>query len=274
MDYVPAPIHIDPATHTTPDGDDGWFYESAGGNHTYFKYNDYSSCIEAYNRCPPVQAIINRKAQAMINGKTWVQNTKGKEATSADAVKIRRLLDQPNPIQSGKQFEAQLYIYYQMFGFAIVFPIRPFGFDPVDTKSMWNIPVNWVDWDQTMENFTRAGGVALKVIYVRFNGGQAIPINLDELLIVRDFTPSFKTLTFPASKIHAMSLPINNIIGALESRGQLINFRGARGIISTNSGRGSYVPTPLTKKQKRRFTARLSSLWITSWSIPNDDDQC
>src|SRR5438105_12568663 len=105
-----------------------WGYSFDGNGHNYFKYEGLDSSLTAYRRCPPITAIINKKAQAFINGKTWLLNTqgkaKGKEATSAEAVKLRTLFSQPNPIQSGKQFEAQNYIYQQLAGYVVVLPIK------------------------------------------------------------------------------------------------------------------------------------------------------
>ncbi len=42
---------------------------------------------------------------------------------------------------------------------------------------------------------------------------------------MKDFTPSFCSLVIPESRIKALQLPINNIIGAYESRNVLINYR-------------------------------------------------
>lgn len=195
-------------------------------------------------------AIVNRKAQALINGKTWVLNTQKKEAGGRDADKLRKLWAQPNPLQNNKQFEAQGYIYQQLFGFNIILPIRPLGFDdPLDTTSMWNIPASWIDWNATLELFTRNGGISLKEIVVTFNNARTI-FQLKDLLIVRDFTPSFDTITFPGSKIISMTLPINNIIGAFESRNVLINYRGALGILSSDPGKGQFTALPLQKQEK------------------------
>lgn len=243
-------IPIDPSIHTTPNNEDGWQFEVGAGKFSYFKYDGYRSCVYAYEKCPPVSAIINRKAQAFTNGKVWVLNSKGKVAESVQATALRRLLSKPNSLQSWKAFEAQAYIYMQVFGFAIILPIKPAGFtENIDTSSLWNIPASWIDIEATQERFTKLGGVALSEIVVNFNGNKII-LKLNELIIIKDITPSFKTLTFPASKLQAMSLPINNVIGAYESRNILINYRGALGILSADPGKGQYVATPMTPEQK------------------------
>lgn len=249
--FYPYPIPIDPSTHHTPDGQDGWAFQMQGSSFSYFKYENFTSAVKAYEKCPPISAIINRKAQAFTNGKVWVLNSAGKEAQSPQATRLRNLLKKPNPLQSWKQFEAQGYIYQQLFGFNIILPILPFGFDDKTyTSSMWNIPASWIDIKATEENFTRNGGVSLSSIVVNFNGTK-ITLNLKDLIIIRDNFPSFTTLTFPGSRIGALEMPINNIIGAFESRNVLINYRGALGILSSDPGKGQFAAIPMDDTQKR-----------------------
>lgn len=251
---TPGPYPIDPSRYTTPGGQEGWFFEMMGGKFSYFKYSNYASAVEAYTKCPPISAITNRKAQCLTNGKTWVLDIKDNKVSKSPASdKMRKILDNPNPLQSWRDFEAQGYIFQQLFGFNIILPIRPAGFkDKLETSSMWNIPASWIDVDLMKEKFNSNGGVPLEEIIVTYNGVTST-LQIKDLIIVRDFVPSFTTataLTFPGSKILAIELPINNIIGAYESRNMLINYRGALGILSGDPVGGQYTPIPLTKEQK------------------------
>lgn len=252
--FNPPPFQIDPSKYTTPDGQNGWFFETTHGQYSYFKYNGYASAVDAYNRCPPVSAIINRKAQAFVNGKIWILEVDDDKVSEKPAAKeMARIMQRPNPLQSWKDFEAQLYIYMQLFGFAICLPIKPFGFkDKLATSSMWNIPAHWIDFDATQEKFNANGGIALTEIVITYNGVTTI-LQISDLIIIRDFTPSFHNhsfLTFPGSKLNAVDYAINNVIGAYESRNVLINYRGALGILSGDGGTGQYTPIPMTKDQK------------------------
>lgn len=246
---IDGPIYIDPTRYTTPDGQGGWMFDATGGDFKYFKYSSLSSAREAYERCPTVAAIINRKAQCYINGKLKILNSKNKEASGPQAEKMRNLMKKPNRLQSWKQFEAQMYIYFQVFGFAIVLPIRPFGFPNIDAKSLWNIPPSWIDISATQERFTLSGAVTLKEIVINFNGTR-LTIAIEDLIIIKDIVPSFDVLTFPQSKLNACQMYINNIIGAIESRNTLINFRGAQGILTQDPGKGQFVSTPMTKDER------------------------
>jgi hypothetical protein len=248
-EILPAPVPLDPATYRggTP------LFEIAGGDFFNYQYQGHDSAVDAYQRCPPLSAIINRKAQAFVNGKTFVLNTQGKEANGADAQKMRNLLNNPNPLQSGMQFEAQGYIYEQLFGFNIILPIKPIGFaDNIDASSLWNIPACWIDFKATQEIFQRSGGIGLQEIAFSFNGIRTV-IPVRDLIIIRDFTPSFSTLTFPGSKLQAMQKPINNIIGAYDSRNTLMNYRGALGILSTDPASGQYQPMGIRIEEKAQL---------------------
>jgi hypothetical protein len=103
-------------------------------------------------------------------------------------------------------------------------------------------------------------------IAINFNGLRLI-VPLKELVIIKDFVPSFTTLTFPGSKVKAMALPINNIIGAYDSRRSIINNRGALGILSRDPGTGQYEPMGISEDEKTQLQrdyrkyGRLSHQW-------------
>src|SRR5690625_3769513 len=64
--------------------------------------------------------------------------------------------------------------------------------------------------------------------------------------------PSFHTTFLPDSRIKTLEMPINNIIGAYESRNMLINSRGALGILS-NRTKDAYSSIPLSKPEKKEL---------------------
>jgi hypothetical protein len=241
---------------------DNWFFEANGKSVFHFKYSGHNSAVRAYEICPPVNAIINRKAQAYINGKTWVLNLDGKQAgkvaTTVEAKKLQALFEKPNPLQSWKQFEAQGYIYQQLFGYTIVLPIKPVGFkDNIDATALWNIPPSMVDIEETNKLFYQSDTKGIiKQIVLNYKGTQSI-LNVEDIYILKDFTPSFRSLVLPDSRIHALELPINNIIGAYESRNVLINYRGALGILSQDPGNGNYGSLPMGDDHKLQLQQDL-----------------
>lgn len=265
------PIPLSPGSYRGAQDGQQWFAEMVGGNFFYFTYGGHKSSLAAYESCPPVNAIINRKAQAYINGKTWVLNTRGKEATSVEAKKLQTLFKRPNPLQSWKQFEAQGYIYQQLFGYTIILPVKPVGFkDNIDAKALWNIPPFMVDIEETNKLFYQSDTKGIiKEIVLNYKGIQTI-LRVEDIYIMKDFTPSFCSLVIPESRIKALELPINNIIGAYESRNVLINYRGALGILTKDSGDGGQfgaLPWPEGEKENIQNDFRRYGLKQRQWQI-------
>lgn len=241
-------------------GGEPWHFFGNDGTEKIFRYADCQSSLKAYQQCPPLAAIINRKAQAYINGKTYVMNisgrSKGKESTGDFANKVRKLMARPNPIQSWKQFKAQQYIYTQLFGFSLLLVIIPAGFEKYgasEATSMWNIPPSMLSIDETNKLFyqTDLNGI-IKTIKLHYKG-QNTELDLKNVHIFKDITPSFNTLVFPESRVRALEMPINNIIGGLESENVLINYRGALGVFSHDQGSGQFGSLPLTPDQKKEL---------------------
>lgn len=228
----------------------GFFFGGIDGTQHFFSFRDLNSSLTAYQKCPPVTAILNRKAQAFINGKTWVLNTKGKESQTEEAKKLRRLFARPNPLQSWKQFEAQGYIYQQLFGYTAILPIKPIGFKSnIDATALWNIPPFLLEIKESTNLFyqTSQKGI-IDEIWLSYKN-QRTQLNVENVFLMKDFTPSFDSLVIPESRIRSLQLPINNIIGAYESRNVLINHRGAQGVLS-NEKEDASGTISLTPKEK------------------------
>ena len=207
-----------------------WFFGNNGID-LHFNYSTHQSAIDAFTKCSPITSIILKKGQAFINGIPTITNTKGTESNTPEAKKLKALLKNPNPLQTWKQFEAQMYTYQQLFGYTIVLPIKPFGFPNIDATALWNIPPYMVDIKETNKLFYENPKRVISQIILTYKS-QKYPINIEDILIIEDFTPNFSSLVIPDSRIKALQMPINNIIGAYEARNVLINYRGALGILS------------------------------------------
>lgn len=251
---TPFVIPINPDSYRGAQDGSQWFMEYSGGSYFYFSYAGHASSLKAYQKCPPINAIINRKAQAYINGITYVLNSKGKEAQGEEAKKLRNLLQKPNPIQGWEEFEAQGYIYQQLFGFNLLFIVKPAGFkENIDATSMWNIPPSMIDIEETNKLFyqTDIKGI-IKEVVLNYKGTRTV-MKQEDLYIMKDFTPRFDSLVIPDSRICALEMPINNIIGTYESRNVLINHRGPGGIFSHDPGSGQYGSLPITPEEKEQL---------------------
>ena len=244
-------------------GDDVFYPMDTGYGSHHFSAIGCIDYVKAYFLCPSLSAIINRKAQAYTNGKTWVLNTsgkaKGQEATGETAIKLRKLMAQPNKLQTWKQFEAQNYIYTQLFGFCVVLIQKPVGFPNVDATALWNIPPHILTITEKQGMFYKGNAEGVESIVVSY-GNERATLPLDRVFIFRDIMPSFCTMFFPDSRVKTLEMPINNIIGAYESRNMLINSRGSLGMI-TNETKDAFSALPLKPGEKEDLLSEFKRLY-------------
>lgn len=230
-----------------------WMFGNSGEPDRLFTYVDKYSSLKAYTSCPPVSAIINKKAQAFVNGKTLITNiggkANGKESTSIAATKIRTLLTNPNPLQSGKQFEAQAYSLINLYGYCVVLAIKPFGFANEDAKYLFILP-NWLlDVYESRELYYEDNVNPIAKVLFTY-GGNIVNLSLDNLIILKDFTPCLVSPALPSNRIEPLAYPINNVIGAYESRNTIINRRGPTGILTQEQNPMGNIPLVDSEKKK------------------------
>jgi hypothetical protein len=252
--YIAEAAVIVPSQFRNNPGTPSWFFGPNGIDYK-FEYLDVASASGAYTRCPPLAAVINRKAQAYINGVTALLNSNGKDATTPDAKRIKDLLAKPNPLQSWKRFEAEHYMYCQLYGFCIVMPIYPFGFEkmgPAYASSLWNLPSYMLSGKEiTNKMWYNAQQLSDIIPYITIKYkdlNEQIPT--DNLYIFKDLTLNMASVVFPDSRVKALSMPINNIIAAYESRGELINYAGSQGILTPEMDASGPFPIKQTEKDQ------------------------
>jgi hypothetical protein len=242
-------------------GNDFWVFGNDGVDR-YFDFTEANSSLNAYKRCPPVAAILNRKAQAYMNGKDWILDEKGKrkdkESMKPEAVKIRKLFANPNPIQSATQFALFRYMMTQLYGYAVVLVDKPFGFPNVDASAMWVLP-NWLlEITESNSPFIDTATQGISRIVLKYKN-QRTELPMENILIYKDFTPTLSSIVLPCSRIEPIAMPINNIIGAYESRNVLIRKRGPMYVISSakTDTIGTQPLTPAERdEQERNFSYR------------------
>lgn len=251
----------------------GFFLFGAGpsGTDVHFTYSSLSDALHAYQCSPSVAAIVNAKAQAHVNGKTYILNTQGKakdkEATGEVANRLRKLLSRPNPYESWTDFEAKLKIFVQLFGYCPILPIKPVGFDATYATALWILPPPFLTIEESDELYFRNKGHLIKSI--KFTaGGHTADLNPDDLFFVRDFAPSFTSAALPGSRIRPLQQAISNEIGTLESMGILVNQRGALGILS-NGGTDAIGTQPMDPDEKEKVQNELKRYGLRSgqWQV-------
>lgn len=257
---------LDPQTYRSLMSD--LFLPGGQGPLQQFIYQDNNSSLTAYATCPPFAAVLNKLAKNYVNGKTWLMGKDGKEAKGGYADKLRKILSRPNPLQTWSEFEAQQDIFINMFAWCPCLPIIPLGFKGIENAtSIWNIPTNICKPKESNKIWyqTDLAGIVDEIKICYKNQESYLP--LDKIFIFRDITPGISSQVFPDSRVQALELPINNIIGAYKSRNVLINYRGALGIISSESDKNGYIPIKPGDKESLQADFRRYGLLNQQWKF-------
>ena len=221
-----------------------FFYGVNGNDHTFI-WEDNNSSLTAYRQCPIVPAIINRKAQCVVNGKMYVMEADGKkESETNQAKQIRQLLLRPNPFQSGKNFMALNNVYKQIYGYCPVLVIKPAGFENDYSRwRMFNLPPWMVTTEDSKQDFFASDLQPFKSIRLNYLG-KSTPLDPKDVFFIRENQLSTSThfstntenasMFLPDSKLLPLQDAIDNMISSLRSRGSLVRQRGPLWILSND----------------------------------------
>ena len=226
----------------------GNFFFGVNGADKAFIWGNFNSSLIAYQFCPIVSAVINKKAQALVNGKTVVKSDDDKREVITPAAKAYiKLMKRPNLLQTGKQFKAQGNIYKQIYGYCPVLIVKPVGFenDPSRWK-LWNIPPWMLQIRDSTNLFYANGDQPFESIWLTYMG-HSVQLDPNSIIFLRENQISTGTymmnnssennmsLFLPDSKLFALEKPIDNFIASLNSRGSLIRNRGPQWLLTNDS---------------------------------------
>lgn len=227
----------------------GNFFFGVNGADKAFIWGNYNSSLKAYQQCPVVSSIINRKAQCLVNGKQWVMDDKGKESKSPQAVSLRQHLLRPNRYQSGREFKAQNSVYKQIYGYCPVLKIVPTGFEADFTKwSRWNIPPWMIQVRDSTALFYEQNSKRFESIWLTYMG-HSVQLNPDMVFFLKEnqiSTGTFMTnsssenvsMHLPDSRLLPLKENIINVTDSLNSRGSLTRNRGPQWLLTYDGSDG------------------------------------
>lgn len=222
------------------------------GEDYFFELKCEKDYLKAFNLCPPLKAIIGKRAKSFNSGEIKVVRPgELKKATGETANRTRRLLDKPNPLQTQNQFFAQQNHYIDIFGYCPVLKIRPSSM-PDEISAIWNIPPWLFDIEYTGKwlKQNKIEGI-YAAYYIEWNGDRN-PIKKEDLIFIFDDgigTECDTNLTIPDSRLVSLEYPVSNIIAAYKGRNTLITKKGAIGILSNESEDDS-GSVPMRKGEK------------------------
>lgn len=244
----------------------GNFFFGVNGADKAFIWGNFNSSLIAYQRCPIVSAVINKKAQALVNGKMVIKTADGKkEANTPFAKSLMALFKKPNRLQTGLQFKAQGNIYKQIYGYCPVLIVKPVGFEKdVSRWKLWNIPPWMLQIRDSTDLFYEQSSHQFESIWLTYMG-HSVKLNPDSIFFLKEnqistgtymmnnTNPDNVSMFLPDSKLFPLVDPIDNFIASLNSRGSLIRNRGPQWLLtndSSDTGEAGLFPVdPLAKAE-------------------------
>lgn len=210
------------------------------GDNTPIKLN-LEHLDEVYHKIPHLKTVIDNIAELTSNGK-WILLDDKDEEIEQDAV--LDLLNNPNPIQNGKQFITNLMISQGVYGNAFVYQQK--GLKSELPKQLWNIKGDKLTI-QTTGKFYKQTDLKKIITSIDFdNGKHKDSFKPDELIIIKG---NGTELIIEPSKIETLHQQISNLQASYEARGAIIKDRGALGIISVENSKGDLIPMSPKEKE-------------------------
>jgi hypothetical protein len=225
----------------------------------------------AYCYCSPLASVIDRLAEADINGvvELLTDNTKEDYATGYDTKRIIQLFKKPNPLQTYEEWRGQQVVYKKIFGYCPIFCPSPSGMDKSFTKYMWNLnPLYAKPVKKDGKAFSFLGESSVLIDHWEINIlGEKYSLPSESIIILKDgfLEKSFDEFGLPVSKISGLDFAISNIIAAMEADNVLLRKKGPLGFISHEPRPDSVAGyIPLKQDEKNELQADLQNYGL-SW---------
>lgn len=236
---IPTPV----STDFIPLDDQGNIidFTTSNGNPAWLGLEYKSMQWWAYNYCSPLASVIDRLASAYANGLFKFRNEDNTIVANPNKnprlARIRKLLRKPNPWQTSQEFESEKKVLCSIFGWTLVWFIKPAGMDKSYSKMMVNLNPYYCtpEYDYTF-NLSSGDGNVVKRWMVNVHG-RTFTIDSEDVMLVKDgFVNTTSSLPYlPISKISGLDYAISNICAAMEADNVLLKKRGPLGFISYDS---------------------------------------
>jgi hypothetical protein len=206
-----------------------------------------------------------------------VVNSRGSKSQSS----FEKVLANPNWFQGQKEFLRQGKIWHEIFGNEYIYMFYGVGSTPEAAKRLYTLPPNLVTSElKSNEPFFQITEPEEAVKYFFTFKNEELPLDPRTIIHMNDNRVVLKegndkNLLQGESKLKALAPALSNIRLAYESRGVILKYRGAIGILS-NEGKdaGGYVPLEASEidkiqsdYQKYGTTGSQAQLIITSAAV-------
>jgi len=242
-----------------------WNPEMLGGRGTY-DVSMVTGQMNAYSACAPLCSIINKEADALKNGRFYFLDDKGNEV-KPERKDLGALLYRANPIQSFKQFIAQVYAFSKIHGICYVLPVA--GFVGGDVKSMYVVPNFMVKPRYTRRLFQQTSLTEIIEGYEVQGIDRLILPN--EMIVFRDGgVPNFMEFDRymqPMSRMVPVQDSINSVIASTDAWVTIAKRKGLPLGIISSGGKDATSTIPLTPTEKDEVHDELNTGYGMSGSM-------
>lgn len=228
-----------------------WFYPFWGSSPTWQDVD----VLDAFNTVPEINAAINLKARAHSNG---IYKHVDKDGNEVDD-DLNKVLKTPNWFQAQPEWIRQSVLFHELYGNEFQFLFFPVGM-PQKVTRIFTLPPNLVTVEYKEKTpFFLFKDAPENISYVlTYDGGSQKTIDADQVIHLNDNrvtlkSPIDKELLAGESKLKPLKAVINNIKMAYESRGVILKYRGALGILSNAGKDGTGSPLPIEPGERERL---------------------
>jgi len=205
--------------------------------------------LKYFNTIPEVNAVINLKARCRANGVLKTVDKSGKEIN-----RLPEILKKPNWFQDQKEFMRQCSLFHDIYGNEYIYGLTPVGFAWDRAKALFTLPPNLIkqeyEENQAYWNFAEQP----KVSYTYEMDNFKYSLEPDQIIHMNDNSVTVmeangRGVLKGESKMKGLRAALKNIKMAYESRGIILKYRGALGILSNRSTDGVGSGLPLEEKE-------------------------
>lgn len=246
------------------------FFEVLGSSVFFESYNTSNKTAKVYKECPPLNYILNQKNLHLTNG-IFVCNRvfENGKRTPEKGKQFRKILEYPNPLETGKQFIARLNTILKLFRYCPVLKVKSAGFESDGVQELWILPPHKCKIELYQNKpFPTSNQDAIKKFELIGDNGKTTVLDKENIYFFTSQDVSIDSCILPESILEPLRYPINNIIKNYEARGVITERRGALGILSPD-GRDAVGPTPTTQAQKEDLQRDYRKYGLTKdqWQI-------
>lgn len=226
--------------------------ELVGGKAVFTKYSS-KKVVDWYAECPPLPIILNKKALAFNNGIIKLVSPDNIKKEYQSTGRLKKLLELPNPLLTGKQFRVQIKTIYELFGFCAVLRIKPEMFKIQDFNQAWILPNQYLNitWNNRYIGVTSISDMIDKIEFG--TDGNRTELPKEDIYFFTDLTTGLEASPFPQSRIDGIKYAIQNVINTYHTKGFVIKHRGAQGILSNVGKDAMGQKQPLDKPEVDRI---------------------